>query len=314
MPRTNAAGQLQIANTKQSQQQQQQPQQGTHQQTASWSYYPTNDQQGGNKKVTGDAYGNYYHLPAHARHSYHGEAIYQNCHTMTVQQTQQAIIPGHIHQKLIQQPHTAAIHAIQHAQQINRFSHFARSPTRRPESPPPLRNYHQMVLIPYKSDANGTYTTYGIAGEGGDDIYQRQHNIVEFQQVNECKSMVTNPDLQIFDEMQVTQQTIRVPVGWNPIPGMQLHVVRQNSATPHYATLPRQNSTSSMGNPAVATPTNKFIYTDKPLETRGCPEGEAAATQQSDCIVTNNLIPSNQDGESNNNNPAGGTVFYAMNI
>lgn len=305
MPRTNAAGQLQIANSKQ---QQQSPQQGNHQHTASWSYYPANDQQGG-KKVTGDAYGNYYHLPAHARHSYHGEAIYQNCHTMTVQQTQQAIIPGHIHQKLIQQPHTAAIHAIQHAQQINRFSHFARSPTRRPESPPPLRNFHQMVLIPYKSDANGTYATYGIAGEeSGDNIYQRQHNIVEFQQVNECKSMVTNPDLQIFDEMQVTQQTIRVPVGWNPLPGMQLHVVRQNSATPHYATLPRQNSASSMG-----TPTNKFMYSDKPLETRGVPEGEAATSQQTDCIV-NNIMPSSLEGESNNNNPAGGTVFYAMNI
>ncbi|XP_070490626.1 uncharacterized protein [Chironomus tepperi] len=293
LPRTNAAGQLQIANAKQQQQQQpQQPQQGAHQHqhTGSWSYYPqqaTQDQQGG-KKVTGDAYGNYYHLPAHARHSYHGEAIYQNCHTMTVQQTQQAIIPGHIHQKIIQQPHAAAIHAIQHAQQINRFSHFARSPTRRPESPPPLRNYHQMVLIPYKSDANGTYTAYGIAGEGGgeNNIYQRQ--LVEFQ--------------------QVTQQTIRVPVGWNPIPGMQLHVVRPNSATPHYATLPRQNSSSGVG----PTPTNKFMYTDKPLETRGVPEGEASTGQQTDCI--NNIIPSSQDGESNNNNPAGGTVFYAMNI
>ncbi|CAH1730769.1 unnamed protein product [Chironomus riparius] len=316
LPRTNAStGQLQMTNSKQQQQQPQQPQQSgahQHQHSGSWSYYPqtANDQQGV-KKVTGDAYGNYYHLPAHARHSYHGEAIYQNCHTMTVQQTQQAIIPGHIHQKIIQQPHTAAIHAIQHAQQINRFSHFARSPTRRPESPPPLRNYHQMVLIPYKSDANGTYTAYGIAGEGGggggeNNIYQRQ--LVEFQQVNESKSMVTNPDLQIFDEMQVTQQTIRVPVGWNPIPGMQLHVVRPNSATPHYATLPRQNSSSGVG----TTPTNKFMYTDKPLETRGVPEGEASTGQQTDCI--NNMIPSSQDGESNNNNTAGGTVFYAMNI
>lgn len=323
MPRTNAAGQLQIANTKQ-QQQTQQSQQGVphqHQHSGSWSYYPANDQQQqqqqGGKKVTGDAYGNYYHLPAHARHSYHGEAIYQNCHTMTVQQTQQAIIPGHIHQKIAaQQPHAAAIHAIQHAQQINRFSHFARSPTRRPESPPPLRNYHQMVLIPYKPDANGSYTTYGIAGEtgggGGDNVYQRQHNIVEFQQVNERKSMVTNPDLQIFDEMQVTQQTIRVPVGWNhQLAGMQLHVLHPNSATPpHYATLPRQNSSSSVGNP---TPTTKFMYTDKPLETRGVPEGEAATGQQTDCIV-NNIITSSQDAESNNNNPAAGTVFYAMNI
>ncbi|KAG5673302.1 hypothetical protein PVAND_003362 [Polypedilum vanderplanki] len=292
LPRTNAAGQLQIANSNQQQQQ-------TNQQnTGTWTYYP--DQQGKN----------YYHLPAHARHSYHGEAIYQNCHTMTVQQTQQAIInPGHVHQKLAQQPHAAAIHAIQHAQQINRFSHFARSPTRRPESPPPLRNYHQtMVLIPYKAaNGNGTYTTYGIATEGGENIYQRQQHI-EYQQVNECKSMVSNPELQIFDEMQVTQQTIRIPVGY-PIPGMQLHVVNAATqrSTPHYATLPRQNSAQG-ANPTTVG--NAFIYPDKPMESRGVPEGEAATVQQTDC--TNNIITTCQDGESNNNPP--GTVYYAMNV
>jgi hypothetical protein len=301
LPRTNAAGQLQIAN---SNQQQQQQQQAGQQNSGTWTYYP--DQQGKNNS--------YYHLPAHARHSYHGEAIYQNCHTMTVQQTQQAIIPGHVHQKLAQQqPHAAAIHAIQHAQQINRFSHFARSPTRRPESPPPLRNYHQtMVLIPYKSaNGNGTYAAYGIASEGGENnIYQRQHNIVEYQQVNECKSMVGNPDLQIFDEMQVTQQTIRIPIGGYPMPGMQLHVVNAAASqrAPHYATLPRQNS--AQGANSQTNVGNAFIYPDKPMESRGVPEGEAAV-QQSDC--TNNIIATCQDGESNNNQP-GGTVYYAMNV
>lgn len=160
LPRTNVSGALQIAPSKAQQQQQQ----AHHQHTASWSYYPEQ------VKKAGESYGNYYHLPAHTRHSYHGhEAIYQNCHTMTVQQTQQ-IIPGHVHQKLTQQSSQPQIQAIQHAQQINRLSQYARSPTRRPESPPPLRNYHQtMVLIPYKPD--------------DENIYQRQHNIVEYQQV-----------------------------------------------------------------------------------------------------------------------------------
>lgn len=175
LPRTNAAGGLQIAPTKQQTQQQQH-----HQHTASWSYYPEP------VKKTSDSYGNYYHLPAHARHSYHGhEAIYQNCHTMTVQQTQ-AIIPGHVHQKLTQQASQPQIQAIQHAQQINRLSQYARSPTRRPESPPPLRNYHQtMVLIPYKPDGTTGFQSYGMAGEASENIYQRQHNIVEYQQVND---------------------------------------------------------------------------------------------------------------------------------
>jgi hypothetical protein len=316
---------LQVAN------QQKQQNQAHHQHTGSWSYYPDQQQQQqqlqqqqqqqGKQKgqVAGgdNNYGNYYHLPAHARHSYHGEAIYQNCHTMTVQQTQQAIIPGHVHQKLIQQPHSAAIHAIQHAQQINRFSHFARSPTRRPESPPPLRNYHQtMVLIPYKPDANGM-PSYGIAGEASENIYQRQHNIVEYQQVNDVKTMVSNPDLQIFDELQVTQQTIRVPIGY-PLPGMQLHVVRPASSAPHFATLPRQNSTSSVG--GMSNASTKFVFPDKTME-RGVPEGEAATVQQTDCA--NNIMTSCQDGESNNNNNNNntnnnnnpqGTVYYAMNV
>ena len=293
-----------------------QPQTSVHQHT--WTYYP--DQQG-NKQQSPAAY---YHLPAHARHSYHGhEAIYQNCHTMTVQQTQE-IIPGHVHQKLTQQPH-AAIHAIQHAQhQINRFSHFARSPTRRPESPPPLRNYHQtMVLIPYKANGNGEtqYSAYGIAGAAGDgseNMYEQRHNIVEYQQVNSNNNVnetslthhhTSTSDLptnsMIFDNeiVQVTSQTIRVPIGYALPPGMQLHLVRP-TATPHYATLPRQNSTGG------SNPT-KFVYPEQ----RGAPEGEAATVEQSDCAQPNATCQENVvvGGESNNNNPPG-TVYYAMNV
>lgn len=306
-----------------------------HQHT--WTYVP--DQQGNKQQPNAS----YYHLPAHARHSYHGhEAIYQNCHTMTVQQThQQAIIPGHVHQKLIQQQNQpqAIQHAIQHAQQINRFSHFARSPTRRPESPPPLRNYHQtMVLIPYKANGNGTYTTaYGISGEASENIYEQRHNIVEYcQQVNSNNNNITDTpsiihttstsDLptMIFDNeiMQVTSQTIRVPLGY-PLPhGMQLHVVRPSgipspaNVAPHYATLPRQNSTgggggvnTSASSAPSGTGATKFVY----AEQRGVPEGEAATVEQSDC--TNNMTgvcQENADNNSNNNAP--GTVYYAMNV
>lgn len=167
LPRnTNVAGGIQVAAATAKQF-------STHQHTASWSYYPDG------KKIVGDNYANYYHLPAHARHSYHGhEAIYQNCHTMTLQhspqqqqQQQQQIPPQqpHVHQKMpiAQAP----------AQVQTQYNRFARSPTRtRPESPPPLRsNFQTMVLIPYNSQA------YAETSETG--IYQRQ-NIVEYQQAS----------------------------------------------------------------------------------------------------------------------------------
>lgn len=183
LPRSGVSGTMQMNQPPQNaaQQQQQSPnQQQQHQHMALWTYVPEQPP----KKQPGDAHGNYYHLPAHPRHSYHGhEAIYQNCHTMTVQQTQ-AIIPGHVHQKLTQQTSTQPhFQTIQHAQQYTRLNQYARSPTRRPESPPPLRNYHQtMVLIPYKPNEPG-FAEYGITGETTENIYQRQ-NIVEYQQVS----------------------------------------------------------------------------------------------------------------------------------
>lgn len=62
-------------------------------------------------------------------------------------------------------------------------SHFARSPTRRPESPPPLRNYHQtMVLIPYNAE---TYSQFATSSSVDPKLahIQRQ-NILEYQQVS----------------------------------------------------------------------------------------------------------------------------------
>jgi hypothetical protein len=102
----------------------------------------------------------------------------------------------------------------------------------------------------------------------------------------------------------VTQQTIRVPLGY-PIPGMQLHVVPGgNRVGPHYATLPRQNSSQGQ---------QKFAYPmDKPSMERGVPEGEAASVPQTD-----NMPPqtSCQEGATmNNNTGVPGTVYYAMNV
>lgn len=132
-----------------------------HQHTASWSYYPDQSQQIQTKTGAAianvaavDAQGNYYQLPAAARHSYHGhEAIYQNCHSVQVQQP------------------------------APQYGHYARSPTKRPESPPPLRNYHQtMVLIPYTAEA---YQQYSASDQ--EQLRRQQHNIVEYQQVQNCR-------------------------------------------------------------------------------------------------------------------------------
>lgn len=63
------------------------------------------------------------------------------------------------------------------------YGHYARSPTRRPESPPPLRNYHQtMVLIPYNAE---TYSQFASAATNIEPklTHLPHQNVLEYQQV-----------------------------------------------------------------------------------------------------------------------------------
>uniref|UniRef100_A0A182TQN2 Uncharacterized protein n=1 Tax=Anopheles melas TaxID=34690 RepID=A0A182TQN2_9DIPT len=179
----------------------------THQHTASWSYYPAVDPATQSKGVAHqpqqpagtvqqapgatvpaatqpnmlaavDPHGNYYHIPVQTRHSYHGqEAIYQNCANLPLG-VQASAVQVQSHQ--IHTQHQA-VHTAHHIHQMTdtaTYGKFARSPTRRPESPPPLRNYHQtMVLIPYNAETYHRYTAQE------QENYRRQHNIVEYQQV-----------------------------------------------------------------------------------------------------------------------------------
>lgn len=122
----------------------------THQQQiAAWNFYHEQQQRNA-------AAGYYQTLPLQARHSFHGHeeaTVYQNCQTVAMEQ------------------------------HFNRA--YARSPTRRPESPPPLRNYHQtMVLIPYNTESYAHFSSNeqqvpGVAGQQ----FQR-HNVLEYQQVS----------------------------------------------------------------------------------------------------------------------------------
>lgn len=134
-----------------------------------WGYYPLGEhhpqQLQRTQSTSGVPDGSFYaHLPAHVRHSsfhgHHEEAtIYQNCHSVTVE---------HQHQQ-----HPAAGHPA--------YGHYARSPTRRPESPPPLRNYHQtMVLIPYNSAE--TYAHYSANEQ---HVPVQQIRRLEYQQVSD---------------------------------------------------------------------------------------------------------------------------------
>lgn len=139
---------------------QQQPQNQTQPQIASivhqqnistWNaYYQEQAQRNSLPANTPAAY--FQHLPIQARHSFHQEesTIYQNCQGVAMEQHNYG--------------QTMA----------------ARSPTRRPESPPPLRNYHQtMVLIPYNTDAYAHFAADQIAAQ---QFHQHQ-NILEYQQV-----------------------------------------------------------------------------------------------------------------------------------
>lgn len=268
-----------VPQAQQQQQQQQQAQQiaasVVHQQNIStWNAYYQEQQQRNSLPVHPNA--NYYptlpHVGSAARHSFQEEStIYQNCQSLSMEQ--------HYGQ-----------------------SFSARSPTRRPESPPPLRNYHQtMVLIPYNTESYAHFS----GNETIPNQAYRHHNILEYQ--------------------QVTQQTIRVPIGY-PLPGMQLHVVTGNAGQ-HYAqytTRQQAQLNASQGR------TSGYAYgSDKPAvkyTERGAPEG-AASVSQSDCNamipVSSSVVGTQASSNNNNNNntqtsatanAAQGAVFYAMNV
>lgn len=134
---------------------------GAAQHPGQWGYYPLGEQQHTLQRTQSSSGGGvpeefYGQLPAHVRHSFHGHheqatTLYQNC---------QGVAVNH-HQHHPNAP----------------YGHFARSPTRRPESPPPLRNYHQMVLIPYNTE---TYAHYSA----NEHMPGHQIRRLEYQQVS----------------------------------------------------------------------------------------------------------------------------------
>lgn len=160
LPKTHSQSlQMSTAKSVQPQPQSQQPQSAVaaniiHQQNiATWNAY-YQEQQQRNSLPPHNPHANYYqHLPVGARHSFHGHeesTIYQNCQSISMEQ--------------------------------HYGTAYARSPTRRPESPPPLRNYHQtMVLIPYNTESFSQYSTNEqIPGQAA----FRRHNVLEYQQVS----------------------------------------------------------------------------------------------------------------------------------
>ncbi|XP_073830979.1 uncharacterized protein isoform X4 [Musca autumnalis] len=152
------------------------------------------------------------------------------------------------------------------------YGHYARSPTRRPESPPPLRNYHQtMVLIPYNAE---TYSQFAATNIDPKMAHMQRQNILEYQ--------------------QVTQQTIRVPIGY-ALPGMQLHVVagRGQHTTAQYATAPVQGQ--HRHHHQILTQQRYQFAQDASsmaggFSERGVPEG-AAAVSHSDCSSSGMVSP-----------------------
>lgn len=150
---------------------------GAAQHPGQWGYYPLGEQQhqhtlqrtqssGGGSGVPGEVefYGQ---LPAHVRHtssssSFHGHhhELYQNCQGVAVN------------------PHQHPQHPHQHPNAP--YGHYARSPTRRPESPPPMKNYQTMVLIPYNTE---TYAHYSSSANEHIPVHGHQIRRLEYQQV-----------------------------------------------------------------------------------------------------------------------------------
>lgn len=117
----------------------------------------------------------------------------------------------------------------------------------------------------------------------------------------------------VITNLQVTQQTIRVPMGY-PLPGMQLHVVAGHANAQQYAHFARQQQLTASVRPGYGYVGEKpaVKYTE-----RGAPEG-AASVSQSDC--NNSLVSPTSGVQSSANNTQTTTtttapgVFYAMNV
>lgn len=158
---------IQQIQQQQTQSQQQIHQSIVHQQNIStWNAYY--QEQAQRNSLPANAPPVYIHNPIQARHSYHQEesTIYQNCQGVAMEQ-------NHYGQTMV-----------------------ARSPTRRPESPPPLRNYHQtMVLIPYNTESYAQFTT---ADQIAAQQFQHQ-NILEYQQVILPNILFNSVCLSIFN-------------------------------------------------------------------------------------------------------------------
>lgn len=79
------------------------------------------------------------------------------------------------------------------------YSHqYARSPSRRPESPPPLRNYHQtMVLIPHNAETYLQYAAVATDPKLATAHHQiHRQNILEYQQVRSLFFMMVTPPIE----------------------------------------------------------------------------------------------------------------------
>ncbi|XP_026464739.1 uncharacterized protein LOC113367343 [Ctenocephalides felis] len=274
----------------------------------------------------------YYHFQdrdGNHRHSYHQEEnMYQNIYD--------------------RHPHYGMHH--QHPHQHHPNYTAARSPSRgRPESPPPLRNYHQtMVLIPYNNQEAGYvhqphYSTNEVHAtemrmhDRTQDRYRRSYPMMEYHH-HQQQSLI-----------HVGQQMIRLPMpnnanvlppgnaptGYASPSQVQLHLVTGPGPRPaypmRYSGPQRQYSDSPPGRnqqPQYANTAEQQQqqYGDQPHEAskystltkypeRGVPEGAAAIT-----------VPPQQDGYTITS-PTGGSqtniapatdssapVFYAMNV
>lgn len=103
----------------------------------------------------------------------------QHQHTLQRTQSGQATT-------LYQNCQGVAVHPHQHVPQMHPnapYGHYARSPTRRPESPPPMKNYQTMVLIPYNTETYAHYTASAAANEHGMPVHGHQIRRLEYQQV-----------------------------------------------------------------------------------------------------------------------------------
>ncbi|CAH0578059.1 unnamed protein product [Chrysodeixis includens] len=134
---------------------------------------------------------------------------------------------------------------------------------RRPESPPPIRNHHQLLYVPYSTHYHYQHHDYGTAGQWQQtNDYNRMHTYYQQQQTRSGastpQSTAVQPQRAHYTHSLQLQSLCPAPARYRPVPapqpggGKQMICYSEKVAAPMYQPAPGSPSRVARGAPEGA--------------------------------------------------------------